>query len=263
MALGLKRFTALLAGWSQGSLCQRRLKQFGAFFLAAVFLTLAGCTSAGSVLMQTSQLLGRQALSGASGALPPHPDPRYRYLRVQASGQAPAMLVLAYLDPHPLGAIEVWFSAQGEVLKLQNGRIVATHGLALDWAAVRFLAAPPAWSEVGASPARFDRERDELPHYRYGLREQVTVRAATVPPPASALSGSVHPDMAARYLWFHESATPADTAAAPYTPGSAPLTSWFAWGLHLGQPMVVYSEQCLGPDFCLRMQRWPVQEGAS
>lgn len=261
MTLGLKLLakasSTVLTQWDD---LRRRLKQFSAFFLFVALLALAGCASGGSALFQTMQMFGSQVLPGAAPhGLPLHPDPRYRYLRVDLKDRAPAMMVLAYLDPHPLGVIEVWLSAQGEVLKLQNGRIVATHGLVLDWSAVRFVAPPPAWPDVAAHETAFDRERDELPHYRYGLREQVTVRVMAQPA-ASALSASLHPDMAARYTWFQETAVPADAANAPNRP---PSTSWFAWGLHLGQPMVVYSEQCLGPDFCLRMQRWPVQEGAT
>jgi hypothetical protein len=36
----------------------------------------------------------------------------------------------------------------------------------------------------------------------------------------------------------------------------------FAWGRHRGLWTVVQSEQCLAPDFCLKLQRWPVQEEA-
>jgi hypothetical protein len=64
-------------------------------------------------------------------------------------------------------------------------------------------------------------------------------------------------DGAGHYAWFKETAVPQGTQ------NGATLTNWYAWGLHLGQQRVVYSEQCLKPDFCVRMQRWPVQEGAT
>ena len=87
---------------------------------------------------------------------------------------------------------------------------------------------------------------------------------AVLPPPASNLPASVHPDMAARYAWFEETALPTNGLGGALSAAASALSaSRFAWGLHLGQPTVVYSEQCLAPGVCLRMQRWPVQDGAS
>jgi len=263
--LGLKPLRgALSAVRISWAIVKRRLNQFSAFFISATLLAVAGCANGGSALMQTAHMVGVRALLGAAPeALPLLPDPRFRYLRVEMKDRTPAMWVLGYLDPHPMGTIEVWYSAQGEVLKLQNGRIVATQGFPVDWAVVRFSAPPPAWADLGAADATFYRERDELPRYRYGLRERV-VLTAVVPPSASDLPASVHADMAARYAWFEETALPADgLGGASSAAASALSASRFAWGLHLGQPLVVYSEQCLAPGVCLRMQRWPVQEGAS
>lgn len=240
---------------------KRRWTQTSAFFIALTGLILAGCANGGSVLMQTTQLVGKRLVKDTTPVgLPQHPDPRFRYLRVEIKDRTPAMWVLGYLDPHPLGTVEVWYSAQGEVLKLQNGRIVATRGLPVDWAAVRFFAAPPAWTDLDATAATFSRERDELPLYRYGLRERVVVRAV-LPPPAVAMPTSVPSDVAVRYAWFEETVLQTDGVGVA-APSDLPV-SRFAWGLHLGQPTVVYSEQCLGPGVCLRMQRWPVQEGDS
>ena len=265
MPLGLKPLRgALFAVRITRAVVNKRLKQRSAFVVSVALLAVAGCASGGSPLLQTAHMVGTRALLGpAPDGLPPRPDPRFRYLRVEMKDRTPAMWVLGYLDQHHMGAIEVWYSAQGEMLKLQNGRIVATQGLPVDWAAVRFSASPPAWADLGTAVATFGRERDELPRYRYGLREHV-VLTAVVPPPASYLPASVHPDMAARYAWFEETALPANGLGGASLPAASALSaSRFAWGLHLGQPMVVYSEQCLAPGVCLRIQRWPVQDGAS
>lgn len=246
--------------FSQSTSPQRRLKQFGAFFVAALLL-LAGCASGGSAMMQTTQLWVQQALPGAvPDGLPQQPDPRYRYLRVEMPKRTPGIWVLGYVDPHAMGDIEVWYSAQSQVLKLQNGRIVATQGLELDWPAVRFAAAPPAWAALAAdtavAAATLEREHDELPGYRYGVRERLVLQVLEQAPPLTG-PGALRADLAKRYAWFQETATPHDVL------GAAVLTNWYAWGMHLGQRTVVYSQQCLKPDFCLRMQRWPVQETAS
>ena len=259
MALGLPQLTeAFPTDFPQSTSPQRRLKQFGAFFLAALLL-LAGCAGGGSVMMQTTQLWVQQVLPGAADGLPQQLDPRFRYLRVEVPNLTPGIWVLAFVDPHARGEIEVWYSAQNQVIKLQNGRIVATHGLAVDWPAVRFAAAPPAWAQLaadtGAAVAAFEREHDELPAYRYGVREGVELRMLAQAPPLAG-PGSLAADLAKRYAWFAETATPLGA------PEGGVLTNWYAWGLHLGQPKVVFSEQCLKPDFCLRLQRWPVQEDA-
>jgi hypothetical protein len=239
---------------------KKRLKQFGAFFLVASSLLLGGCTGGGA-LTQSLQMMARQMRTGADDhGLPQHPDPRFRYLRVEMPGRTPGIWVLAYVDPHPMGEIEVWHSAQGQELKLQNGRVVATHGLAVDWPAVRFAEAPPDWAALaadrGGAVAAFERDHDELPRYRYGVRERLVLQALAQAPPLQG-PGSLTAGLAKRYAWFQETATPHEGIFGGV------LTNWYAWGLHLGRRTVVFSEQCLTPDFCLRMQRWPVQEDAS
>jgi len=261
VALGVPQLTgALSPDFSQSTAHHRRLKQFGAFFFAMTLL-LAGCAGAGGAMVETTQLWLQQLQPGAaSDGLPKQPDPRFRYLRVEMPGRSPALWVLAYVDEHPMGDIEVWFSALSQVIKLQNGRIVGTHGLAVDWTAVRFDAAPPQWSTLTASQSSpvvvYERDHDEIPSYRFGVREQLVLQAAAQVPPLQ-LHGLRVADGAGHYAWFKETAVPQGTQ------NGATLTNWYAWGLHLGQQRVVYSEQCLKPDFCVRMQRWPVQEGAT
>ena len=234
---------------------KKRSKKFGAFFVATCIAVLTGCAGGGSAFVQSVQLVGQQMFSGAENdGLPRNPDPRFLYLRVDIPGLSPAMWVLGYIDASPLGEVEVWYSASNQVMKLQNGRIVSTRGLAADWPATRFLSAPPSWEQLMStqceSGAEWEREHDELPAYRYGVRERVASKAL-VRTPAIELPASLPADIATRYRWVQETATAANRAA---------LTSWYAWGLHLGRAAVVYSEQCLKPDFCVRMQRWPAQE---
>jgi len=234
---------------------KKRLKQFSAFFVATCIVVLTGCAGGGSAFVQSVQLVGQQIFSGAENdGLPRNADPRFLYLRVDIPDLSPAMWVLGYIDASPSGEVEVWYSASNQVMKLQNGRIVSTRGLAVDWPATRFLSAPPSWEQLlstqGEPGAVWERERDELPAYRYGVRERVASKAV-VKTPAIELPASLPADMAKHYRWVQETATATNGAA---------LASWYAWGLHRGQPTVVYAQQCLKPDFCVRMQRWPVQE---
>lgn len=180
-------------------------------------------------------------------------NPLYRYLRVEAQGHLPVLLVLGYLDAHPQGDIEVWYSAQGEVIKIQNGRIVGTVGLGIDWRAVRFPSAPPVWSEIPTQGGAYQRLRDEMPGHRSAISDRLEIKPWPGLPPI-ALPTSLSVDQARSYAWFRELTV--NTHAQPLPP------AWFAWGLHRGQPTVVYSEQCLSASFCLRLQPWPVQKEA-
>lgn len=194
--------------------------------------------------------------SGQDATLNATLNPRLRYLRVEVSGQAPVLMVLGYLDPDPQGLMEVWYSGGHEVIKLQNGRIVGTSGLALDWRAVRHPLPLPDWTSLPLrpqieAPTRYARLRDEMPGHRYDVADEITVRPWPGMPPI-ALPTTLSPTQAGRYHWFQESTT--GHAGTPLPP------AWFAWGRYQGKDVVVYSEQCISPTLCLKLQRWPTQE---
>lgn len=181
-------------------------------------------------------------------------NPLYRYLRVEAQGHPPALLVLGYVDAHPQGDIEVWYSAKGEVIKIQNGRIVGAVGLGIDWRSVQFSSSPPVWTAIPTQGLAYQRLRDEMPGHRSAISDRLEVKP-WLGLPLIALPTSLPVDQARSYDWFREITV--STNAQPLPP------AWFAWGLHRGQPTVVYSEQCLSATFCLRLQPWPVQKEAS
>jgi hypothetical protein len=172
-------------------------------------------------------------------------NPAYRYLHVTLAGAKPALLVLGYVDTHPQGEIEVWYSAQGEVLRLQNGRLVGAAGLPVEWRRVVYPQTPPAWHAVPPAGARFTSLRDEQPGYRLGLVEQVFL----TPLPKSPLL----PNPAfAKAAWFQESYIDVHGASRP--------DAWFALGRYGDQNTIVYSRQCLSASVCLNLQRWPLQK---
>jgi hypothetical protein len=169
---------------------------------------------------------------------------------MSADGRA-ALLVLGYVEPHPQGPIEVWYSAQRAVIKLQRGRLVGAVGLKTEW---RRVALPelPDWSELVASaqPYPWTRRRDVMPGYRYGVLDRLTLRQVSAPA-RSRLVG-IDPET---LLWFEETAAreadgerlpPARYALDPRATGEA----------------VVYGEACLAQDLCFAWQRWPVHQPA-
>ena len=227
---------------------------FRCWLVALMALSLFGCSSTTTpwidiVSAVASDKLGNSANAAATAKL----NPAYRYLRVQAPGQPPALMVLGHIAPDPLGDVQVWYSSQREVIKLQNGRIVSTTGLETNWRAVRFAAAPPLWSEVPAEGVLYKRLRDEMPGHRYAVSDglQLTPLAGF---PANQLPVSLSREQASTYRWFREANVRSGDPSLP--------PSWFAWAAYRGQPAVVYSQQCLSANFCLTLQLWPAQEAS-
>lgn len=231
-----------------------RLCRLGPLFLSLVS-GLSGCAYSNSPALDfVSAAVSERWGSSRQQILNTALNPSYRYLRVDVQGRAPALLVLGYVDAHPQGEIEVWYSAKNEIIKLQNGRIVGTAGLEIDWRSVRFPAMPPAWSEVLTDRRVYQRQRDEMPGYRYAITDQVESASWRGLPPI-ALPESLPPAQAAAYVWLRETTTTSGAQSLP--------PAWFAWGIHRGLAAVVYSEQCLSASFCLKLQRWPVPESVS
>ena len=221
------------------------------WFCFAIFL--GGCAGPTPLADTVAAIAAEQWDKGDGSQRLGTPTPAYRYLRVEIQGRAPAFMVLGYIDAHPQGEVEVWYSANHEVIKIQNGRIINTAGLEVDWRMVQFSVPPPPWTALPASGATFERTRDEMPGYRYGITEQMELQPLAGLPPIR-LPVSLNADQARRYTWFRET-TRSSTATDAVPP------AWFAWGTHRGTPTVVYSEQCLSSTLCLKLQRWPLQEG--
>ena len=170
-------------------------------------------------------------------------NPSLRYLRVTVRGRV-ALVVLGYVEPHPEGQIETWYSSEGEVIRLQNGRIVATAGLETDWRAVRNFSLP-AWKDLVGRPAVvYRRERDEMPGYRFGIAESVSLYPVPVPSNAKLVGLPVH-----ELRWYEE--------AVLGQPDGLPSARF---ALHAGEPRVVYGEQCLSQNLCLAWQTWPAPQ---
>ena len=242
-----------MCGCFLGGCLLRFLLLVGALLAA---LGLGGCAAGGSPIVQSIQALAGTGGTGLiKGAIPDAPDLRFSYLRVQVPGHPPGLMVLGYVDQDPAGPVEVWYSANRETLRLQNGRVISSTGTEQDWSAVQFVPAPPAWSSVSEGGASFTRQHDVMPGYRFGIREQMKVH--TWPGlPSVALPDTLPAEKAASYRWYRESVLP--------LPGQTALPdAWFAWGKHRGVNQIVYSEQCLSPDFCLKLQRWPLLEEAN
>jgi hypothetical protein len=190
-------------------------------------------------MLDTARLLYR---GGVPEASEPTFNPNFRYLKTTVNGRA-IYMVLGYIDKRADGPVEVWYSSAGEVIKLLNGHLAGTTGLSVDWREVRF-ASLPSWQGGSAQTNTYSRERDLMPGYRFGVRDNV-VRTPIAPPRDIALSASA----AASLQWYEERSVsrPANLSlpAARFAVSSAS-----------GTPQVVYSEQCISSDLCMSFERW-------
>ncbi len=201
-----------------------------------------GCASGGDAIFETAQSLIARNPGIENAKL----DPKFRYLRVVIGGRV-VLLALGYLDPHEQGTIEVWYSAEREVVRLQNGRLVGAAGVTTEWRNV-ILPDLPGWDRLasGATPFRWSRIRDVMPGYQYGLRDTLSLDVVT-PPEKSALQGLDPKEL----VWFEERLVDqvSSKAALP--------AARYAVQLAGEQSVVVYGEQCLAAQMCFTWQRWP------
>ncbi len=169
-------------------------------------------------------------------------NPDYRYLRVSTPERV-FLMVLGYVDSSPNGDIETWYSNAGHVLRLRNGRLFSTKGFTVDWTSVTYKDLP-GWTEAANRPrTRFIRYRDEMPGYKVGVFDILTIRS--IDPPSDTRLARVAPT---RLQWLEE--------VADASPKGRPSARY---GLSAGKGNIefMYAEQCLNQQFCLAWQTWP------
>jgi hypothetical protein len=170
-------------------------------------------------------------------------NPQLRYLRVTIK-EKPLLMVLGYEEATPQGTLETWYSNQGEVLQLLNGRVRSTAGLAIDWKNIRYQALPTWAGLVGSTSKEFVRVHEQMPRYAFDVSEQVQIYS--VPAPTNAnLTGMP----ASQLKWFEEKVK-GTSQALP--------SARFGLAMNNGKPVVVYGEQCFATDLCFSWQTWPV-----
>lgn len=142
--------------------------QKGGIVLAAWALTACGTHAEYAGLMLKRALPFANAPVQASAL-----DSRSKYLYLD-TGAARAFMMLGDTRSDALGPIEYWYGSGGEILALQNGRIVGASGLGVDWKGVRMDLSPDARA--------YTRSHDELPSHRYGIMTRYSVELAPAVP---------------------------------------------------------------------------------
>lgn len=215
----------------------------------ALVAALSGCASSTNAVVDSL----RYAVQADNSIDQIRLNPNFRYLKAVIQGRS-ALLVLGYIEADPQGPIEVWYSAKGEVVRIQNGRIAGAVGLTTEWRSVSLPKMPP-WSTLARDNRVFQwaRVRDVMPGYRVGVKDNLVLR--TTPPPAqSAIQGVSASDL----TWFEETQALGD---GPTASGEDVLPrSRYAVAIGTRGETVVYGEQCLAPKLCFTWQRWPAED---
>lgn len=165
-------------------------------------------------------------------------NPQYRYLNVQLQ-DIPAIFVLGYIDPTPQGPVEVWYG-RGVTLNLLNGRLISFVGegdFIKQWPRVT-MNYPYDLATIEREQI-YTRTRDEMPGYRFNIKEEVLVKPLPQAPkkvPAHLKTSDV--------FWFQEEAMSMDGSRST-------LHSHYAIKKSAQGSEWVYGQQCLAPGYCL------------
>ena len=174
-------------------------------------------------------------------------NPNLKYLRVTVRDRS-VLMVLGYLDNTPQGNIETWYSSEGEVLILLNGRVLSTNGLELDWRNVKYESLPTWYALSGlssnSSSFQFTRSLDQMPAYKFGISEVVNLYGVGVPSNSNLIGLPAN-----QLKWFEEKVK-----------GTSHGLPSARYGLRTkdGHAVVVYGEQCFSSELCFSWQSWPV-----
>jgi hypothetical protein len=244
------------------SIIRKSVMRFLCFgIVSALSLLLAGCIGEKQTLIWDTfkaGIVGNDSLINSASL-----NPRYRYLRVQVNGQS-ALLVLGYEDKKPGMITQTWYSSAKEVLQLQNGRLIGTGGLDVNWIDVTLIDAPAITTpelfpeEIAGSTKRrrnpklfFFRTRSVMPQYEVNIHEAVVMQGLDEAP--DDLPKILRDSANLSYLrWVQES-----VIIEPNNPSIQPLRAVYAYDKRTQE--LVFGRQCLRPNECLSWLVWPYE----
>lgn len=164
-------------------------------------------------------------------------SPGFEYLEVEWQGRKAAM-ALGYRETKGAQVSEHWYSGQGEMIKLVNGRVVQVLGMTKE---IRnALGAPPVWADLleHRSPVVWSQTKEVMPLYRYGLREFFLSQQST---PAAADKAIASEATA----WVIEEVKSKNEKGTPWI---------YQQKFALLGDKVIYSEQCFAPEMCFKLR---------
>jgi hypothetical protein len=176
-------------------------------------------------------------------------DSRFEFLQMKLGDGPAAYLALG----KRVGSGESWYSADPLLVVLDDGRLGTFAGAPLEWRSIR-QAGRPDWERVlrRNGPQRWQRQRDEMPGYRFGLNDEVETRRIgpdELPPELAPVHERLQASHRGELRWVSDQIS----STAPEGRRIA-LTQWFAVVERAGRWQVAWSRQCLRPDWCVEFR---------
>ena len=193
------------------------------------------------------------------------------YLRVNIDGLE-ALMVKGYIDQDKLGPIDVWYSSDGSVLRLQKGRYLGSLGFDKNWQHVQLQDAPDFTNIVNQFKREtasiqlksvasfypeqqyfFSRSKTEMPGYQSSLQERVGASAQDSAPIGipKSLSSYLNPS---EIVWVSEKPLNNNEKAKNNS-----SYAWYGFKKINSSYVQVIGQQCLSADFCITWMPWPIQ----
>jgi hypothetical protein len=199
-------------------------------FPYAIFMVLTGCQGFNPVTDTASYFWSYKKTRA-------NLSPGFEYLEVEWQGRR-AYMALGYRETQGPNVSEHWYSGQGEMMKLVNGRIVEVFGMTQE---VRNVTTNlPAWNDAltHRSHIVWSQTKDLMPRYRYGLQEFVKTQQITPNPSEKALASEAT-------AWLIEEVISKDEKGKPWV---------YQQKFALVSDQVIYSEQCVAQEMCFKLK---------
>ncbi len=168
-------------------------------------------------------------------------QPGFEYLSISVDGRA-SVMALGERTVQSTGnsrqVHERWYTGQGEMLLVVDGRIQQAIGFTHEWRGQT--STPPTWASLlqSSREVSWRRSLDMMPGYRYNLTDNITSYKTT---PPKRLPEGVSPQA----QWV------ADLVASK---GDDGLAWWYLQKFAMLDDRVVYSEQCIAKALCLALR---------
>jgi hypothetical protein len=168
-------------------------------------------------------------------------QPGFEYLWVSVDGKA-SVMALGAREARGTAVHEHWYTGQGEMLYLVNGRVQQALGFTHELR--QQTGTPPAWGRFDAALVQatqdvvWTRQLDVMPGYRFGVQETVVSR--TVAEPTRLPEG-----VPAQAQWVVDEVLGKKANGLPWV---------YVQRFAVANGRVVYSEQCLAPAVCLKLR---------
>jgi hypothetical protein len=188
-------------------------------------------------------------------------NPDWRYMALSINQRSPILLVMGYEEAlasnsskadffHQPGLVESWYSSDRELLQTWSGLVLYATGLP-GYAEFTYDLEQASKDDVRQLKMHFSWDQVSGRKINGVVDLSVFPQASGVVPaeiPAKALPFSGDPSVWADWEWVR---------LLPERHSHSWAEVWLAFGQHRGNYGVVYSYQCVQPQICFRLMKWP------